>query len=185
MTTELKLKADSRLEFAFGRVLPGKEKWMAEEYFGAMGPALIANGFSRLAGAGVLATNVEGLDPVMAVFCSWPTASDRAAFQNDPGFIEIRPARDAALEMSDGHLFDPIDEVIALNTDSDYAVVVSDADNALPDPIFSLPLSDDSPEKAYESKSIALLPWSDAAERLLNGAPEQATVFRVRFEAAS
>ena len=184
MTTELKLKSNSCLEFAYGRILPGEEKWMAEEYFGTMGPALAANGFERLVGAGVFATNVKDMAPVMAVFCAWPDAANRAVLQSDPQFIKIKPERDARLEMSDGHLFELIDEVIALNTDSDYAIVIAGEDTSLPEPIFSLPLSVDTHNQEFDGKSINLMPWSSSADALLSSDPTQATVFRVRFEPA-
>jgi hypothetical protein len=182
MSTELTLKSDSRLEFAYGRVLPGREKWMVEEYFGTVGPKLVEHGFERLVGAQVLDTNVEGLEPVMAVFCAWPTAANRAAFQKEPIFVGMKTERDEGLEMSDGHLFEPIDETIVLNTENDYAVVIADEQNAPSEPIFSLPLSGDSPETDYDGKSIVLLPWGEAAEELLNCDPSRATVFRLRFE---
>lgn len=185
MTTELNLKSDSCLEFAYGRIMPGEEKWMAEEYFGSMGPALMANGFRRLVAGGVLATNVKDMTPVMAVFSAWPSAAKRAAFQSDPGFLAIQPERDKRLEMSDGHLFEPIDEVISLNTDADYAIVIAGDNSRLPEPIVSLPLSADTHDATFAGKSISLLPWSDAADDLLSLDPEQATVFRVRFEPAS
>ncbi|MEX3007995.1 hypothetical protein [Hoeflea sp. TYP-13] len=182
MTTELVLKSDSRLEFAFGKIVPGKEAWMSTEYFPAVGSALAEHQYTRLAGFAVKATNVEGMTPVMGVFCAWPASENRAAFQRDPRFVSIRSDRDAAMDhMSDGHLFQPIDEVIALNTDGDYAVIITGDANAVSAPIFSLPLTGDSPEQAYRGKSISLLPWNDAAEQLLNGAPGDAEVFRVRF----
>lgn len=184
MTTELNLKSNSVLEFAFGRVLPGAEQWMGETYFAAMGPLMAKNGIQRLAASAVIATNAKGAQPQTAVFSEWPTAENRAAFMNDPAFIAIRDERDARLELSDGHLFEPIDEVIMLNTDSDYAIVISDDQNALPEPIFSLPLSEDTHADDYKEKAIALAPWNDAAETLMRLSPELATVFRVRFEGA-
>ncbi|MCP4384575.1 MAG: hypothetical protein GY798_24710 [Hyphomicrobiales bacterium] len=185
MTTELVLKSDSRLEFAFGKVSPGKEAWMFAEYFPAMGPAMAEYELSQLASFAVIATNVAGVTPVMGSFVSWPSAEKREAFHNDPRFVKIRPERDGALDLlSDGHLFQSMDEVIALNTDSDYAVIIAKDAGTVSDPIFALPLTSDSPEQAYTGKSISLRPWSEAEEQLLNSSPTEAEVFRVRFNPA-
>ena len=86
--------------------------------------------------------------------------------------------------LSGGHLFQSMDEVIALNTDSDYAIVIARDADAVSDPIFALPLASDSPEQTYAGKSIILRPWSDADEQLLNSSPTEAEVFRVRFSSA-
>ena len=184
MTNELTMTANSRLEFAYGRVLPGEEKWMAEDYFGTMGATMAAHGFERLVGAGVLETNVVGMSPVMAVFCAWPSAAHRAAFLAEPGFVAIKPERDKRLDMSDGHLFEPIDEIISLSTESDYAIVLAEEANTPKDPIFALPLAADSHEQTFDAKFVSLLPWGNAADDLIKLDPETATVFRVRFEGA-
>ena len=182
MTAELTLTADRRFEFAYGKTLPEKEEWMATEYFPAAGPSFMKYGCERLAGFGIMATNVRDVSPVQGAFTSWPTAKHRADLLVDPGFAPLLPVRDAAMDhLSDGHLFQPIDEVIALNTDSDYAIVLSADANAAGEPIVSLPLADDSPDQTYAGKSISILPWGDRAEALLGGAPENAEVFRVRF----
>ena len=39
----------------------------------------------------------------------------------DERFTKLLPRRDQALNLSDGHLLETLDAVIALNTDSDYA----------------------------------------------------------------
>jgi len=185
MKTELALISDSRLEFAFGKVTAGKEAWMFTEYFPAMGPTMAEYQLSQLASFAVVASNVDGVAPVMGSFSAWPSVERRAAFHNDPRFVKVRPERDAALDLlSDGHLFQSMDEVIALNTDSDYAVVISADANSMPEPIFTLPLISDSTAQDYAGKSISLFPWSNAAAHLLNSSPEQAAVFRVRFNPA-
>ena len=42
-------------------------------------------------------------------------------FLQDARFTKLLPRRDQALNLSDGHLLETLDAVIALNTDSDYA----------------------------------------------------------------
>lgn len=182
MTTELNLTSNSRIEFGFGTVTPGKEEWMYGEYFPSMGPTMAEHGLSILAGFGVIATNYAGGDPQSGSLASWPSAEKREALHNDPRFLEIRPARDAAMDLlSGGHLFQSMDEVITLNTDSTYAIIITNDSSVVSDPIFALPLASDSPEQTYAGKSIMLRPWSEADEVLLKSSPAEAEVFRVQF----
>ncbi len=184
MTKEITLSTDSLLEFGFGTVTPGKEEWMYGEYFPAMGPTMAKHGLAILTGFGVIATNFVGVTPTSGSLASWPSAEKREALHNDPVFVKIRPKRDAAMDLlSGGHLFQSIDEVIVLNTDSDYAIVIAKADGLVADPIFSLPLASDSPEQTYAGKSMMLRPWSDTDAQLLKMSPSEAEVFRVRFSA--
>ena len=185
MTTELNLTPDSRIEFGFGTVTAGKEEWMYGEYFPAIGPTMAAHGLNILSGFNVVATNFDGITPLTGTLASWPSAAHRAAFHSDPKFVAIEAARDAAMDiLSGGHLFQSIDDVITLRTDSDYAVVIAKDVSVVSDPIFALPLTADSAEQTYEGKSLMLRPWSDADEVLLNGTPTDAEVFRVRFSEA-
>ena len=186
MTTELILTSDSLIEFGFGAVTPGKEEWMYGEYFPAMGPTMAKHGLAILTGFGVIATNFVGGTPTSGSLARWPSAKKREDLHNDPVFVKIRPKRDAAMDLlSGGHLFQSLDEVIALNTDRDYAIVVAKDDGAVSDPIFVLPLASDSPEQTYAGKSLMLRPWSHADERMLNAPPTEAAVFRVRFSEAA
>ena len=147
-----------------------------------MGPVMVEHELSQLASFAVIATNVVGVSPVMGSFSSWPSAEKRAAFHNDPRFVAVRAERDEALDrLSDGHLFQSMDEVIALNTDSDYAVIIAKDAGAVADPIFTLPLISDSPEQNYAGMSISLRPWSDSDEALLKSSPSDTDVFRIRF----
>ena len=182
MTTQLKMTPNARIEFGFGTVTAGKEAWMYGEYFPAMGPTMAKHGLTIMAGFAVIETNFSGGTPKTGSLASWPSAAKRAALHSDPKFLAIQPARDAAMDMlSGGHLFQSIDDVITLNTDSDYAIIVTADTNAVTDPIFALPLSGDSPEQTYAEKSLILRPWSEANEALLTSSPTEAEIFRVRF----
>lgn len=186
MTAQLVLTPHSRIEFGFGTVTPGKEEWMYGEYFPAMGPTMAEHGLNIMAGFGVIATNFAGGTPKTGSLASWPSATKRAALHSDPKFLAIQPARDAAMDMlSGGHLFQSIDDVITLNTDSDYAIIVTADVSVVEDPIFVLPLTEDSPEQTYAGKSLILRPWSDADDALLGRSSEDAEVFRVRFSASA
>jgi hypothetical protein len=182
MTTQLNLTSGSRIEFGFGTVTAGKEAWMYGEYFPSMGPTMAKHGLSIMAGFTVRATNFAGGAPQTGSLASWPSAENRAALHSDPIFLAIEPARDAAMDLlSGGHLFQSMDELITLNTDSDYAIIISADTDAVSDPIFALPLTQDSPEQVYAGKSLMLRPWSAADDVLLKSAPTEAEVFRIRF----
>lgn len=186
MTTELNLSADARIEFGFGTVTAGKEEWMYGEYFPSMAPTMAEHELTILAGFGVIATNFEGGTPQSGSLASWPSAGKREALHNDPRFLAIQPARDAAMDfLAGGHLFQSMDEVITLNTDSDYAIIIAKDDGLVSDPIFALPHASDSPEQTYAGKSIMLRPWGDADETLLKSSPIKAEVFRVRFSGSA
>ncbi len=150
MTVDLNMTAGSRIEFGFGTVTPGKEAWMYGEYFPSMGPTMAKHGLTIMAVFSVIGTNYEGSSPQSGSLASWPSAAARADLHTAPVFMDIQPARDVAMEMlSGGHLFEALDEVITLNTDSDYAFVITAKTEAVPDPIFVLPLTEDSTEQTY------------------------------------
>jgi len=182
MTTEMNLRADRRLEWAVGKVADDKMAWMYGEYFAAMGPVMAEYGSEQAAGFAVVDASIDGVKPVSGAFTTWPSAEARIGFHEDPRFLKIQPARDDAFDMfSDGHAFESMNEVIALNTDSDYAVIVAKRNPLNSDSIFDLPLQADSPRQTYSGKSLSLRPWSDAAEGLLSDTPEGVEVYRIRF----
>ncbi|UZD92428.1 hypothetical protein [Cognatishimia activa] len=182
MTTEITLSPDARIEFGFGTVKAEKTEWMYGEYFPYMAPAMAEHQLNILAGFRVIATNFAGGTPTTGSIASWPSANHRAALHNDPRFLKIQPARDAAMEfLSGGHLFESIDDLITLNTDADYAFIISADPSISEDNIFALPLTDDSPEQSYAGKFLMLRPWSEASDELLKSNPATAEVFRVRF----
>ena len=57
----------------------------------------------------------------MGASFAWPAANNRDNLFEDERFTKLLPRRDQALNLSDGHLLETLDAVIALNTDSDYA----------------------------------------------------------------
>ena len=186
MTTELNMTGDARIEFGFGTVTAGKEEWMYGEYFPYMAPTMAEHGLSILAGFGVTASNFAEGAAQSGSLASWPSAANRDALRHDPRFLKIQPARDAAMDfLSGGHLFQSIDDVITLNTDADYAIIIAADPTAAADPIFALPLSADSTDQTFAGKSLMLRPWSAADEDLLAGPPADALVFRVRFSSSA
>ncbi len=181
MTPTITMNATDRLEIGFGHVLADKQEWMSTEYFPAMGPVMAEYGLRTLAAFRVVASNVDDVAPVQGSLGSWPSAEHRNRLQEDPRFVAIRPTRDAALRMSDGHLFEPPSDSIELGVDEDFAVVVTTADGSPEGALFRIPLAEDSPSRAYARKFMTVHRWNDGCERLLSGSKDDATVLRVRF----
>jgi hypothetical protein len=186
MTIEMKLSADRRFEWAVGKVADSKMEWMYGEYFAQMGPVMAEYDLQQAAGFVVVDASIASVKPASGVLSSWPNAEARIGFHNDPRFKTVQAERDAAFEMfSDGHAFQSMDEVITLNTDHDYAAIISKGNPLESDPIFDLPLEPDSPRQTYADKSFSLRPWSDAAERLLSETPDGVEVYRIQFNPAA
>jgi len=182
MTHTISMEATDRLEVGFGHVLPGKEEWMYGEYFPAMGPVMARHGFSTLAAFQVVASNVpDDVAPVQGSFSRWPSADHRRRFIEDPEFVAIRPTRDAALRLSDGHLFEPLSDTLEIVAGEDFAIVVAGDGVAPGDALFRVPLAKDAPTSTYAGKCMSLHRWNDACERLLAGSHDDAAVLRVRF----
>lgn len=180
MTVQLTLKSDHVLEFAFGKVTPGKEAWMFGEYFPKASPIFADYGNMRLGGFAILATNFDGVTPDSGAWTAWPSAKHRADLHVDARFAPMIPERDAAMDLlSDGHLFETMDEVITLNSDQDYAVILT-AQATVEDPIFALALRSDSAAQSYQGHSLYLRPWTKRDEALMAGDPAEALVFRIR-----
>lgn len=185
-TTEMALQLDRRLEWAVGKVAADKAAWMYGDYFAEIGPLMAEYGAISAATFAVVATSIAGVQPTSGAFTSWAAAENRVGFHEDPRFTKLRPARDAALEaFSDGHAMQSMDEVITLNTNSDYAVVIATSYPLGAAPIFSLPLMSDSPRQTYAGKSFSLLPWSDETEQLMTTPSDGVEVYRIRFNPKS
>jgi len=182
MSLTITMKADSRLELGVGTVIDERKEWMYNEYFPAVGPVMMEYGQQTLGSFAVLASNTEKVSPVQGSLTSWPSAEVRVQFHKDPRFAKVHQMRDDALSVfSDSHLFHPLNNEIDLSTDNDYAIVIAEENQLNPNPIFKTALADDSPARRYSGKSISLYPWDKDTERLLEGSPEQAAVFRIRF----
>ena len=184
MTMDMTLSADRRFEWGVGKVMGDKMAWMYGEYFAEMGPVMAEYDNQQAAGFIIVDASISGVKPTSGVFSTWPNAQAHIDFHNDPRFLNVQVERDAAFDMfSFGNAFQSMDEVISLNTDSDYAVIFA-ANNPLDsDPIFDLPLEPDSPGQTYAGKKMSLRPWSDAAEELMSDAPDGVEVYRIRFSA--
>jgi hypothetical protein len=185
MTIEMTLSADRRFEWGVGKVNDDKMAWMYGEYFAEIGPVMAEHGMQQAASFVVVDASIDGVKPANGALATWPNAQARIGFHQDPRFLNIQVERDAAFEMfSFGHAFEAMDEVITLNTDSDYAVIFAPSNPLESDPIFELPLEADSPSQTYAGKSFSLRPWGEAEEQLLNSSPSETEVYRIRFNDA-
>lgn len=180
MTQTISMQPDERLELGFGHVHQGEEAWMYQEYFPAIRPVFADYGLRTLASFAVTASNVPDIAPLQGSLGSWPSAKHRVDFHVDPRFAAVQQRRDAALTMSDGHLFEAISAAAEVSSDEDYAIVVT----VRPAPegaLFETPLASDSKSLLHEGKSLSVHRWSEACDRLLAGTPDDALVLRVRF----
>ena len=185
MTIEMTLSADRRFEWGVGKVADDKMAWMYGEYFAEMGPVMAEHGMEPAATFVIVDSNIDGVKPTTGALSTWPSVQARVGFHTDPRFKNIEVERDAAFEMfSFGHAFESLDEVISLNTDSDYAVIFAQGNPLEHAPIFDLPLELDSPSQTYAGKSFSLRPWNDAADQLLSNAPDGVEIYRIRFNPA-
>jgi len=184
MTLQLTLNATSKLEFAFGKVTPGKEMQLYGEYFPALGPIIAEHGCQQVGTFAVIASNKQDIVAEMGAFTQWPAEENFNDFYKDPRFLKVKDLRDDSLDfLCDGHFFKPENKTFEVNTDNDYAVVISKEAPMNLTPMFNLPLELNSPTKTYAGKSITLAPWDDNADKMLAEPAAEIEIFRVRFNA--
>jgi len=180
MTLQLIFKSKLKLEFAFGKVTQGKEMQLYGEYFPAITP-LIADYASQQVGTfSVISSNSQGIASEMGAFTQWSSLESYQGFYSDPRFIKVKPLRDDSLDLlSDGHFFKSQDKVIEINTDTDYAIVISTDESTDIKSLLTLPLESESPQQTYSGKSLTLALWNENTDKLLQTAETE--VFRIRF----
>ncbi|MCH9687598.1 MAG: hypothetical protein K0V04_39575 [Deltaproteobacteria bacterium] len=173
---------DFRVELGLGKVVPGKEAWMFGEYFPRVMAAFAEHQQGRLAGFQVSASNTQGVTPSMGSLNTWPSVETFARLLADPRFTELKPERDAALELlDDRHLLVPVQQEVVVDTENDYALVLSSS--ARNSALFSTPIADDSINRERVGSFLSLHRWSGETEALLSGDPNDAIVYRIRFDA--
>ncbi len=184
MTLQLTLNSTSKLEFAFGKITTGKEMQLFGEYFPALTPLIEEHGCQQVGSFVVIASNTKNTAPEMGAFTQWPSEENFKNFYSDPRFIKLKALRDDSLDLlCDGHFFNPVDKVIDINTDDDYAIVISKEDPMGLKAMLNLPLEVNSPTQTYSGKSITLSLWDDNADNVLAAPSKEAEIFRVRFNA--
>ncbi len=181
-TKELTLDASRSLEWAVGKVVEDKAKWMYGEYFPAIRPTMQKFDARQLASFAVLEARTEGTLPDSGALTTWPSAEARKGFHDTDEFRAVQEQRDAAMEvLTDGHLIQSMDEVISVRTDRDYGVLICKDLPVAQAPIFTLPVSSDSPAELYAGRSLSLLPWSKELAAVMAEPPSGLDIFRIRF----
>ncbi len=182
MTIELSLTSGTLIEFGYGKVIKGKEMQVFQEYFPLINPVLEECGIQSLTSFIILATNSPSPVPEQGALTHVPSTENFARFHNDPRFIKAKPLRDDAMEfITSGNFFRSINKVVTLDTDADYALILS-GDNPLnSNPLLELSAAEDSLEQTYAGKSMTLHLWNNEAEQLMGISSTETVVFQIRF----
>ncbi|UTW64069.1 hypothetical protein KFE98_07995 [bacterium SCSIO 12741] len=182
MKLELNLEANSFMDFAVGKVTKGMEEQVFQEYFPAVGAVLKELEIRSLRSFAVLETNLEGIKPEQGAFTYFKNPDFYHDFMNDPRFVKVRPLRDAAMPLlNDGNMFELPQQSIELDSENEYALVLSTEHLLQGSPLMELNLAENSPNKYYDGRTLAMYPWSDEAQALLASDPDGVIVFRIRF----
>ncbi|MBQ4836522.1 hypothetical protein [Pseudoalteromonas luteoviolacea] len=182
MDLKLNLQSDSCLDLAFGKVISGKEAQVFQTYFPAVAPALQEFGLKPLRPFAVLDTNIRGPIPEQGNLTYVPSVENFVQFHQDARFQKAKPIRDEGMEfLADGNLFKSIKEQITLDSNSDYALILSSNQIAKSTSLFELNLSENSPNQRFRGQSLSLCPWSEDTEKLLHAVPNETIVLKVRF----
>ena len=180
MTLQLTIDSKLKLEFAFGKITQGKEMQLYGEYFPAIMPIIVAN--QQVGTFAVIAANIQGTTPEMGAFTHWSSLQSHQGFYSDARFTKVKTLRDDSLDLlSDGHFFKSLDKVIDIDTNADYAVVISKDCVIDLTALLTLPLDSESPEQIYLGKSLTLALWNESADELLKSETTEAEIFRIRF----
>jgi len=175
------MNAGERLEIGFGKVVEGQEQWMYGEYFPKFGPLFAQHGMKTMVSFVVLDSNVTDFSPAEGSLSSWPSAAHRQKLFQVEDFKNILPTRDSKLDLSDGHLFEPVSTGIELDEQGEYAIVIAAAGDSPTGALFSSPLAADSMNTVHQGRVISLHPWSPVCEELLTDYADRALVLRVRL----
>lgn len=182
MGIELTLQSNSYLDFSFGTVIKGKEMQVFGEYFPMISPVLQECGIQPLCSYAILATNNPGQVPEQGALTHMPSVESFTQFYSDARFLKAKPLRDDAMTfLTDGNFFKPVDQVLSLDSEADFALVIAEGNPLITPPLLELAAAKDSPKKVYAGKTMSLHVWSDDAQQLMEGPHEKAEVFKIRF----
>ena len=150
MTLQLTIDSKLKLEFAFGKITQGKEMQLYGEYFPAIMPIIADYANQQVGTFAVIAANIQGITPEMGAFTHWSSLESHQGFYSDSRFTKVKALRDDSLDfLSDGHFFKSLDKVIDIDTDADYAVVISKDCVIDLTALLTLPLDSESHEQNY------------------------------------
>ncbi len=152
------------------------------EYFPMIISALQECGIESLRSFVVLATNAPRPVPKQGALTHVPTTENFTQFHEDPRFIKARPIRNEAMEfLTDGNFFNTPDLAVSLNSETDYALIITEGNPLNTEPLLTLAAAADSTKKTNIDKSMTLHLWSETAEEILNDSSDKAEVFKIRF----
>lgn len=182
MELELNVSANNFVDFALGKVVEGKEAMVFQEYSPAVGPVMRDLEIKSLRPFAVVATNMKGEQPVQGAFTRFKKVENYKKFLADPRFLAVKPLRDEGMVfLNDGNMFEATGESVSLDSDNEYAIVLSGAKERLDAELFQWNLTENSPNEFFKGKSLSLHNWNDQAEKLMESDADETTVIRVRF----
>jgi len=182
MTLQLTIDSKLKLEFAFGKITQGKEMQLYGEYFPAIAPLIADYANQQVGTFSVISSNIQGTKPEMGAFTHWSSLDAHQGFYSDSRFTKVKPLRDDSLDLlSDGHFFKSLDKVIDIDTDADYAVIISKDYPVDITDLLTLSLDNESPKKSYLGRYLTLALWNESTDELLKNESTEAEVFRIRF----
>lgn len=180
MKLALNLTSNSFIDFAIGTVIKGKEAQVFQEYSPAIGPVLKDLEIKSLRPFAVLATNLNGTKPEQGALTRFKKVENYNEFLKDPRFLKVKPLRDdGMIFLNDGNMFEATEQSIELDSDNDYAFVLSSQQEIQDTAIFQMKIAENSPNEFFKGKSLSLYNWSNETEKLME--QDSATVLHIRF----
>jgi len=182
MKLELNLTSNSFIDFAIGAVIKGKEAQVFQEYFPAVASVLKEIEIKKVRSYAVLASNIEGPKPEQGAFSYFKKVENYKEFIKDPRFLKAKPLRDGGMVfLNDGNMFETVEQSIPLDSDEDYALVLSNRQLLQDSVLMQLNLAENSPNTLINGEMLSLYNWNDQLEKLMELNYDSVTVFRVRF----
>ena len=147
-------------------------------------PTLDEYGQAPLGSFAVLSANTKGVLPAMGSFGSWPNPEAFEKFHRDERFLAVKEQRDAALSMlSDGHFLEAKEQLLEVDTQQEYALLIADHAPLHSEPTFEMSVAEDTRNSAYAGKTLSFHPWTEVTEALSQSDPAELEVYRIRFNA--
>ncbi|MCG8332793.1 MAG: hypothetical protein MI974_34220 [Chitinophagales bacterium] len=182
MKLELSFKANTYVDFAIGLVIKGKESQVFQEYFPAVSAVLQELEMRTIVSYAVLDSNLKGDQPEQGALSFFRKVENYNTFLQDPRVKKVLHLRDEGMIfLNDGNMFEATGHMIKVDTDSDYALVLSSDDVTEASPLIEMKINKNSPNKAFGGRTLSIHNWSDKTAKLMNSNSDSVTVLRIRF----
>lgn len=182
MKLELSFKANTYVDFAIGLVIKGKESQVFQEYFPAVSAVLQELEMRTIVSYAVLDSNLKGDQPEQGALSFFRKVENYNTFLQDPRVKKVLHLRDEGMIfLNDGNMFEATGHMIKVDTDSDYALVLSSDDVTEASPLIEMKINKNSPNKAFDGRTLSIHNWSDKTAKLMNSNSDSVTVLRIRF----